>query len=167
MLSGAGAGVSAFDNPHQGDEIMKSIRRFPLFKALVLTIAAMGASAIPASAQTTTGTFTLAHKVRWAGAVLPPGSYAFSVDSQAWPDRVTVRQVGGPMVVMLLPQAMSDDTFASSSSLILHEEDGESVVSALRLKPMGVALEFASPKLAMPVAETAGLGPIAESGTTK
>jgi hypothetical protein len=146
---------------------MKSIQRFSLFKVLVLTIAAMGAAAIPAHAQNATGTFTLAHKVLWANAVLPPGSYTFSVDSQAWPARVTVRQVGGSVAAILMPLATSDDTFLSSSSLILHDEGGESVVSALRLKPMGVALEFASPKLAMPVTETAGLAPIADSGTSK
>jgi len=146
---------------------MKSIRRFSLFKVLVLAVAATWASAIPAHAQAASGTFSLAHKVRWAGAVLPPGDYAFSLDSQAWPVRVTVRQVGGSMAAILLPQATSDDKDAGASSLVLHEEGGESVVSALRLKSLGVALQFASPKLAMPVAETAGLGPIADSQPTK
>jgi len=146
---------------------MKSIRRFPLFKVLVLTIAVTGASAIPAHAQTTTGTFSLAHKVRWAGAVLPPGDYAFSLDSQDSPARITVRQVGGSMVAMLLPQSISDDNLMGASSLVLHEEGGESVVSTLRLKSIGVALQFATPKLATPVAETAGLGPIADSQPAK
>jgi hypothetical protein len=142
---------------------MKSIRRFSLFKVLVLTLAAMGGAAIPAHAQTIAGSFTLAHKVLWGGAVLPAGSYAFSVDSQAWPARVTVRQVGGPMVGILIPQVMTEDKLAGASTLVLQEKGGESVVSSLRLKPMGVALQFASPKLATPVAETAGLGPIADS----
>ena len=146
---------------------MKSIRTLSLFKVLLLAIAAMGTAEIPAHAQNTTGSFTLAHKVLWAGAVLPPGSYTFSVDSQAWPSRVTVRQVGGSMVAILLPQVTSDDKAVRASSLVLHEENGESVVSALRLKPIGVALEFASPKLALPVAETAGLGPIADSQPAK
>jgi hypothetical protein len=146
---------------------MKSIRRFSLSKLLVLTIVAMGGSAIPAHAQTATGTFSLAHKVLWAGAVLPPGDYAFSLNSQDSPARVTVRQVGGPMVAMLLPQSISDDNFVGSSSLVLHEEGGESVVSTLRLKNIGMALQFAAPKLATPVAETAGLGPIADSQPAK
>ena len=37
------------------------------------------------------------------------------------------------------------------------------MVSTLRLKNVGMALEFASPKLAKPVTETAGLAPIANS----
>jgi hypothetical protein len=146
---------------------MKSIRSFSLFNILVLAIAAMGASAIPAHAQAATGTFSLAHKVRWGGAVLPPGTYTFSLDSQDAPARITVRQVGGSIAAMLLPQSIADDNFIGTSSLVLHEEGGESVVSMLRLKNIGVALQFASPKLATPAAETAGLGPIADSQPAK
>jgi hypothetical protein len=146
---------------------MKSIRRFPLFRVLVLAISAMGAFAIPAHAQAVTGTFSLAHKVRWAGAVLPPGNYAFSLDSQDSPVRITVRQVGGSIVAMLLPQSTSNDELTGASSLVLHEEGGESVVSALRLKSIGLALQFGSPKLATPLAETAGLAPIADSQPAK
>jgi hypothetical protein len=146
---------------------MKSIRRFSLSKMLLLAIVAMGASAIPAHAQTTTGTFSLAHRVRWANAVLPPGDYAFSLSSQDLPARVTVRQAGGPVVAILLPQSVSEDDFVGSSSLVLHQEGGESFVSMMRLKNVGMALEFASPKLAKPVAETAKLGPIADSRPTK
>ena len=146
---------------------MKSIRRFSLSKVLLLAIAAMGTSAIPAHAQTTTGTFSLTHKVLWAGAVLPPGDYAFSLDTQSLPARITVRQVDGPMVAIILPQTISKDDFVGASSLVLHQEGGESVVSTLRLKNIGMALEFASPKLATPVTETAGLGPIADSQPAK
>jgi hypothetical protein len=146
---------------------MKSIRRFSFFKMLVLTIAAMGASAIPVHAQAATGTFSLAHRVRWASAVLPPGDYEFSLDSQDFPARITVRQVGGSIVAMILPQSISDDKPIGASSLVLHQEGGESVVSTLRLKDIGLALQFASPKLATPVAETAGLGPISDSQPAK
>jgi hypothetical protein len=74
---------------------MKSIRKVSLLKVLVLFVGALGASVIPASAQSTKGTFTLAHKVRWGTAVLPAGDYAFSVDTQTWPVRVMVRELGG------------------------------------------------------------------------
>jgi hypothetical protein len=146
---------------------MKSIRSFSLFKVLLLAIAAMGTAAIPAHAQTATGTFSLTHKVLWAGAVLPAGNYAFSVNTEALPPRVTVRQVGGPVVAMLLSQSTSQDDFVGASSLVLHHEGGESVVSTLRLKNIGMAMEFATPKLAAPVAETAGLGPIADAQPAK
>jgi hypothetical protein len=146
---------------------MKSIRRFSLSKVLLLATVAMGASAIPAHAQTTTGTFSLVHKVRWAGAVLPPGDYAFSLSSHDLPARITVRQIGGPIVAMLLPLTVSEDDFVGSSSLVLHQEGGESFVSMLRLKNVGMALEFASPRLVKPAAETAGLGSIGDFRPTK
>jgi hypothetical protein len=112
---------------------------------LVLAIATLGASAIPAHAQTARGTFTVAHKLLWVGAVLLAGNYAFSLNFQDSPARVTVRQVDGPMVAMLLPQSISDDNFVGSSTLVLHEEGGELAVSMLRLKNIGMALQFASP----------------------
>lgn len=140
---------------------MKSMLRFSLFKVLVLAIAALGVSAVPAHAQMTTGTFSLAHKVRWSDAVLPAGSYAFSLDSQSWPVRVTVRQLDGPMVALFVPQTTSEEKVGGPSTLLLRQENGESVVSTLRLPSIGKALQFASPKLVMPVAETAGLAPIA------
>jgi hypothetical protein len=146
---------------------MKSIRRFSLSKVSLLAIVAIGASAVPAHAQTTTGTFSLAHKIRWAGAVLPPGDYTFSLSSHDLPARVTVRQLDGPVVAMLLPQTVSEDDYVGPSTLVLRQEGGESFVSVLRLKNVGMALEFASPKLAKPVAETAGLAPIADSRPTK
>jgi hypothetical protein len=140
---------------------MKSIRRSSLCKVLLLAIAAMSASAIPVHAQTTSGKFSLAHKVRWGSAVLPAGDYAFSVDVQEFPTRVTVRQLDGSAVAMFMPQSVADDDLVGASSLVLHDENGESVVSTLRLKSVGLALKFASPKLSPQVAETAGLGPIA------
>jgi hypothetical protein len=145
---------------------MKSIRRFSLTKVLLLAAAAMAAFVAPAHAQTATGKFTLAHKVRWAGAVLPPGEYAFSLDSQNPPSRVTVRQIDGSMVAILLPQVISGDNLTGASSLVLRDEGGESVVKALRLTAIGVALQFSSPKMATPMAD-AGLGPIAQSQPVK
>ena len=67
-----------------------------------------------------------AHKVLWASAVLPPGDYAFSLDTQSLPARVSVRHVDGPIVGMILPQTISEDDFVGGSSLILHQEGGES-----------------------------------------
>ena len=141
---------------------MKSIQRVSLFKVLVLLVGALGSSAIPAHAQTTKGTFTLTHKVRWGTAVLPAGSYAFSVDTQSWPARVMVQEVGGSTSAIVLPQTFSDEKLSGENTLVLRHEGGESVVSRLRLANVGLALEFGSGKVTT-AAETATLGPIAES----
>jgi hypothetical protein len=140
---------------------MKSIRKVTLLKVLVMFAGVLGASALPASAQSTKGTFTLGHKVRWGTAVLPAGDYAFSVDTQTWPARVMVRELGGATSAIILPQAYSDQKLAGDSTLVIEHEAGESVVSTLKLANVGLALEFHSGKVATP--ETAALGPIADS----
>jgi hypothetical protein len=145
--------VSAFDN-QRGDKVMKSIRKVSLLKVLVLFVGALGASALPASAQNTTGTFTLAHKDRWGTAVLPAGDYRFSVDTQAWPARVMVRELGGT--------TSADQKLAGGSTLVIERKAGESVVRSLKLAPVGLALEFYLGKAAAP-AETAALAPIGDS----
>jgi hypothetical protein len=145
---------------------MKSIRKVSLLKVLVLFIGALGASVLPASAQSTKGTFTLGHKVRWGTAVLPAGDYAFSVDTQTWPARVMLRELGGATSAIILPQSFSDEKLAGGSTLVIEKEAGESVVSTLKLANIGLALEFHSTKVAPP-AETATLGPIADSRSGK
>ncbi len=79
------------------------------------------------------GTFTLTHKVRWGTAVLPAGSYAFSVDTQSWPARVMVHEVGGSTSAIILPQTFSDEKLSGENTLVLRHEGGESVVSRLTL----------------------------------
>ena len=144
---------------------MKSIRKVSRLKMLVLFVGALGASALPASAQSTKGTFTLGHKVRWGTAVLPAGDYEFSVDTQTWPARVMVRELSGTTSAIILPQAYSDQKLAGGSTLVIEKEAGESVVSSLKLANVGMALEFHSGKVATP--ETAALGPIADSQLSK
>jgi hypothetical protein len=141
---------------------MKSIRKVSLFKVLVVLAAAIAASAVPMHAQTTKGTFTLAHKVRWGTAVLPAGSYVFSVDTQTTPARVMVRDLSGETSAIILSQAYSDQKLAGGSTLVIEKEAGESVVSTLKLANVGLALEFPSGKATAP-AETAALGPVADS----
>ncbi len=141
---------------------MKSIRGISLLKVLVLSVGALGASALPASAQSSKGTFTLAHQVRWGTAILPAGNYEFSVDTQAWPVRVTVRDLGGPTTAIILPLAYSDQKLAGGSTLVIDQEAGESVVSSLKLAKVGVAMQFHSGKVTAP-AEIAAIGPIADS----
>ncbi len=146
---------------------MKSIRRFSLSQTLILAIAALGAFAVPAHAQSAGGRFTLVHAVRWGQAVLPAGVYAFTVQSMSWPGGVTIRQMNGPVVAIVLPSMVSQEVPGNGGSLDLQQRGGESVVTALHLNPIGLALEFALPKLPLAAAETAGLGPIAQSQPAK
>jgi hypothetical protein len=142
---------------------MKSIRKISLLKVLLILAGAMAVSAVPVHAQTTKGTFTLTHKVRWGTAVLPAGNYVFSVDTQTWPARVMVHEVDGPTTAIILPQASSDQRLSGESAMLIQKEDGESVVSSLRLANVGLTLEFYTKKDTTAPAETATLSPIADA----
>ena len=143
---------------------MKSIRSSSLLKVLVLALGVLGASVSSAHAQTATGKFTLSHETRWGGVVLSAGDYTFSLESPSLPAPIMVAKVGTPAVAIVLPQAVSSERLTDSSSLVLSQDArGESFVSGLYLGTLGLRLHYAAPKTQMPVAETAKLGPIADS----
>ncbi len=87
---------------------MKSIRRFSLFRVLVLAIGAMGASAIPAHAQTANRNFHSYSQSPLGRRVLPPGDYAFSLDSHSFAGASHGPPGRWFQVAIVLPQAISD-----------------------------------------------------------
>jgi hypothetical protein len=141
---------------------MKSIRNAVFFRALVLAVGILGASATSAYAQSANGAFTLTHQTRWGGMLLAPGDYKFSLESPSFPAQIKVQKVGGQLAIVL-PQGISTETLTDGSKLILgHDASGQSFVSALDLEELGMRLVFATPKARIPASETARLGPIAE-----
>lgn len=73
---------------------MKSIRSSMLFKAVILAIGALAASASPAQAQSATGKFTLTHDARWGNVLLTPGVYSFALQSPSLPAAIMVGKTG-------------------------------------------------------------------------
>ena len=143
---------------------MKSIRSSSLRKVLVLALGVLGASVSSAHAQAATGKFTLTHETRWGRVVLTPGDYTFALESPSLPAPIMVGKAGTPAVAVVLPQEVSSERLTDTSTLILtHDERGESFVSGLYLGDLGLSLHYAAPKGQMPAAETAKLGPIADS----
>ena len=140
---------------------MKSIRSSMLFKAFILAIGALSASVSPAYAQSAHGKFTLTHETRWGSVVLSPGDYAFSLQSPNLPAPIMVGKTGSSQIAVVLPQAVSSEKLTDASRLVLRQEGGESFVSALYLGDLGLSFHYAPPKA--PAAETAKLGPIADS----
>ena len=84
---------------------MKSIRSSMLFKVFILAIGALGASAIPAHAQSATGKFTLTHEARWGNVLLSPGVYSFALQSPSLPAAIMVGKTGAAQVAIVLPAA--------------------------------------------------------------
>jgi hypothetical protein len=149
---------------------MKSIRSSMLFKPLmlVLAIGALGVSANSAYAQSAAGKFTLTHETHWGNVLLSPGVYTFSLQSPSLPAAIMVGKAGSAQIAIVLPDAVSAENLRESGRLVLTRNDaGESFVSALYLGDLGLSLHYPAPKSQVSAAESAKLGPIAESQPAK
>jgi hypothetical protein len=122
---------------------MKSLRN-RMFVIAAFALAAVFASAVPASAQAAfQGSFTLSHEVRWHNATLPAGDYTFQMQSLSTPVRITVK---GPNGYQFITALVADEKTIGQSMLILENRGNQSAVSELRLAPIGRSLRYAVPK---------------------
>ena len=122
---------------------MKSLRNHMLVIA-ALALAAVCASAIPASAQAAyKGSFTLTHSVRWQNAKLPAGDYTFEIQSLSLPATMTVK---GPDGSVFVTAVAVDQKAGEQSMLIVENRGSSSAVSELRLANIGRSLHYATPK---------------------
>ncbi len=95
---------------------------------------------------------------------LSPGAYTFSLRSATLPAAVMVAKAGSAEVAIVLPLMVSAEKLTDTSKLVLaHDASGDSFVSALYLGELGMSLHYAPPKAQVAAAETAKLGPIADS----
>ena len=146
---------------------MKSIRSSMLLKVLVLAVGTLGAGVSSAHAQSANGRFTLTHDTRWGNVLLPPGDYTFSLQSPSLPAPIVVGKTGEAQIAIVLPQAVSAERLKGAATGADSQRCGESFVSALYLGDLGLSLHYAAPKSQVPAAETAKLGPIADSQAGK
>src|SRR5579864_8825476 len=121
---------------------MKSLRNRVLVIA-ALALAAVCASAIPASAQAYKGSFTLAHEVRWQKAQLPASDYTFEIRSLSMPATMIVK---GPDGSQFVTAVVVDQKASDRSMLIVENRGSSSAISELRLAEAGVSLHYARPK---------------------
>jgi hypothetical protein len=121
---------------------MKSLRNRVLAIA-VFALAAVCASAIPASAQAYQGSFTLTHAVRWQNATLPAGDYTFEIQSLSLPAKMTVKGPNGSQFVTAI---VVNEKASEQSMLIVENRGGSSAISELRLAGIGRSLRYAVPK---------------------
>ncbi len=125
---------------------MKTIRKFAL--VLPLMAAALSLSVSHAAAQSIErGAFTLPVEARWGSAVLPAGSYEFSVDTAGAHPLVMVRSADGKIAGMFLARSISSPKTEDSQVLTLTKLGDTMYVSSLQLIDMGV-LEYSAPKVA-------------------
>jgi len=131
---------------------MTSIRKFVY--ATVLTLSALNFAPSPASAQDATGTFTLSHEVHWQNAIVPAGTYRFTIASNGPSDMLTLRKLNGSGAGFVMLVTNTEDAKASDlSRLVVVSRPAGSFVSALQLPQFGMTLHFAVPEETREVAQ--------------
>jgi hypothetical protein len=123
---------------------MKSIRKY--IYAAALTLSALNFAPSLASAQEAAGSFTLEHEVHWQNAVVPAGTYRFTMGAQGPSELLMVRDVSGHGAgFMLLVRDTEISQPSDVSRLVVVSRPGGSFVSSLQLPEFGMTLHFAVP----------------------
>jgi len=131
---------------------MNSIRRFVY--AAVLILSAMNFAPSLASAQDAAGTFTLSHEVRWQNAVVPAGTYRFTVGVSGPSEMLTLRKINGSGAgFMLLVTDTETSQPSDLSQLVVVSRPGGDFVSTMQLPEFGLTLHFAVPSGTREVAQ--------------
>jgi hypothetical protein len=140
-------------------DFMKSIRNY--VSAAVLAVVTLSFAPNLASAQEPAhGKFTLTHEVRWGGARLPAGDYAFSYAPDNGSRTLTITKLSGARTGYMVLVPNTDDAKPSDTSrLVLVSTRDGSYVSAMLLPEFGMTLHFTVPSHTME-------RQIAKAGTT-
>jgi hypothetical protein len=131
---------------------MNAIRRF-VYPA-VLVLSALNFTPSLASAQDAAGTFTLTHEVRWQNAVVPAGTYRFTVAASGPAEMLTLRKVDGSAGFMLLVTDTENSRFSDDSRLVVVSRTSGSFVSTMQLPESGLTLHFNVPSEPREVAQS-------------
>lgn len=123
---------------------MKSLRKFA--STAVFTLGVLSVMTSSASAQSAAGSFTLSHEVHWQNAVVPAGTYKFSLESKGPSELLTLRGVGSTHEgFMILVSDVGQTPAADLDRLILVSRAGKSFVRTLELPKFETVLRFTVP----------------------
>jgi hypothetical protein len=125
---------------------MKMIRNYVY--AAVLATSLFNFSPNLACAQDEGGSFTLSHEVRWQDAVLPAGSYKFTLESAGPSEMIMLRKISGtPASFMLFAKDVSEPKVAEKEGLVIDSKAGIRYVSAMNLPQFEMTMHFAAPRV--------------------
>ena len=114
-----------------------------LFVALSMSLIAAGIAQAQGYPPTFTGTFTLTTQVRWDAAILRPGDYTITIESNgnSRPIFALVRDSKGRAVGRFMSNIVGDQTSAHNA-LLIGEKDGQLRVYSLALGSLGSVLMY-------------------------
>ena len=125
---------------------MKSIRSVSGAAVAVLAMAGMAWFPDMVHAQASMGgEFKLSQEVHWGDAVLPTGSYTYSIDSGSGSTVVRVRQIGGALAGLFVPQTSSEGSDSGIRGIVLQRVGEEAFVTSLHVARRGTVLNFMAP----------------------
>jgi hypothetical protein len=123
---------------------MKSLRKFA--STVVLTLGALSILPGAASAQSARGSFTLSHEVHWQNAVVPAGTYNFSLESKGPSELLTLRNISGSRGgFMILVNDVGSSRFSDLNRLVMVSRGDKSFVRTLDLPQFETVLHFSVP----------------------
>ena len=123
---------------------MKSLRKFAF--TAVLTLGTLSLLPGAASAQVARGSFKLSHEVHWQNAVVPAGTYSFSLESKGPSDLLTLRNVSGRgPSFMILANDVGSSRYSSLNRLVMVSKGDKSFVRTLELPEFETVLHFSVP----------------------
>ena len=118
---------------------MKSLRKFASTTVLILGALSLVSSA--AAAQTANGSFTLSHDVHWQNAVVPAGTYKFSLEPKGPSGLLTLRNLGGAHeAFLILVNNIGPSRPSDLNRIVLVSRAGKSFVSILELPKFEMTL---------------------------
>jgi hypothetical protein len=121
--------------------LIRAIASKSIMVLAVITLVAGGVAAKPA----TRGSFDLTSEVRWAGNLLAPGHYTFTLDTIGNPYIITLHR-GDDRAVFVMPVGISTNKVYGSSVLVLVGTNSGDAVRTLRLANLDLTLSFSVPR---------------------
>lgn len=123
---------------------MKSLRK--LASTAVLTLGTLSLLPGAASAQSAHGSFTLSHEVYWQNAIVPAGTYNFSLEAKGPSELLTLRNIsGGREGFMILVHDVGSSRFSDANRLVMVSRGDKSFVRTLDLPQFETVLHFSVP----------------------
>lgn len=124
---------------------MKLIQFSKLFdlRVIVCSLACLAGSF--ANAQISHGTFNLPRETRWGLAVLPPGTYSYTLNNASPQGIITVRAPGSTALINV-SAGTEQSPESAASHLLLVTEGGQTSIREFYLGDLGMTLRFQRPK---------------------